>query len=366
MLSGKSVNEPLMPSDVISLAEFEKLLVQIVEDRPNGEQYQFMSSLVLDIPEARELARMDPFNPGYKAVAMELYLYLRGRAELGYVAARDELSAVLPENLWTGLIPWSFRDAKMVSEHVLAWGHILEHLNLPPGGAVLEYGPGSGQFLIMAARLGYRACGVDIDTLALNGIRAQSAHLNLTVETERAEFGEGFGDERFDTILFYESFHHAFHFDTLLAQLHSRLKRGGRIILCGEPVVSDVTDGIPYPWGPRLDALSVFCMRRFGWMELGFTHDYLVEVVRLAGWAVTHHPYPRSGRATIYVLRPVNDAAEDVPSATPDAQLHEQIRRLKSELTEIRASTSWRVTSPMRASKNWCRRLRGHGSRRTE
>ena len=63
----------------------------------------------------------------------------------------------------------------MVSEHLLAWGHIFAHLNLPSGGSLLEYGPGSGQLLLMLARMGYRACGVDIDAVALEGIRAQGA-----------------------------------------------------------------------------------------------------------------------------------------------------------------------------------------------
>lgn len=276
-----------------SLAEFNMLLDQIGDGVPNGDQYQHMSKLILDFPEARKLARMDPFKPEYKVAAMELYLSLRGRNEQTYVATRDEASAgELPANLWTGLIPWSFRDAKMVSEHVLAWGHILGHLNLPAGGALLEYGPGSGQLLLMAARIGYRACGVDIDARAIEGIRAQAAHLNLAVETERAQFGQGFKDQTFDSILFYEAFHHAFDFDDLLIRLHDQLKPGGRVVLCGEPVVDTVTDGIPYPWGPRLDALSVFCMRRFGWMELGFTHDYLMKVARLKGWAPTFHQFP--------------------------------------------------------------------------
>jgi SAM-dependent methyltransferase len=342
-----------------SLTEFNALLDRIGNGVPNGEQYQRMSSLILEFPEARKLAGMDPFSTDYKAAVMEFYLSLRGRAEQGYVVARDEAPAgEMPEDVWTGLIPWSFRDARMVSEHVLAWGHILGHLNLPDGGALLEYGPGSGQLLMMAARMGYRAYGVDIDAVALAGIRAQATHLNLPVETERAEFGRGFADQTFDTVLFYESFHHAFDFDDLLTRLHDRLNPGGRVVLCGEPVVSDVTDGIPYPWGPRLDALSVFCMRRFGWMELGFTHDFLMKITRLKGWVSTFHPFPNCGRAAIYVLEPTDRKPDAPPLARSDDRLLEQIRSLQLELAGVRASTSWRVTSPLRASKRLFDRLR--------
>ncbi|HXP08985.1 MAG TPA: class I SAM-dependent methyltransferase [Acidobacteriaceae bacterium] len=298
-------------------AKFNALLEEIGAGVPNAEQYQQMSTLILDFPEARTLAGMDPFQPSYKAAAMTLYLSLRGRAEQGYDARRDEASAgSLPQNLWTGLVPWSFQDAGMVSEHLLAWGHILAHLNLPPGGSLLEYGPGSGQLLLIVARTGYRACGVDIDEVALDGIRAQATHLGLPVETQRAEFGQGFEGEAFDTILFYEAFHHAFEFEQLLRTLHHRVKPAGRIVLCGEPVVSKQTEGIPYPWGPRLDGLSVFCMRRFGWMELGFTHDFLMEITRRTGWTTSFHPFPNSGRAAVYVLRKTAQDSIAAPTAT--------------------------------------------------
>ena len=335
-----------------STVEFVGLLEKIGDGVPDAEQYQRMSGLILDFPEARRLNRMDPLSPSYRAAAMDLYLSLRGRAEQGYVAARDEAPAAqLPENVWTGLIPWSFHDAGMVSEHLLAWGHILAHLNLPEAGSVLEYGPGSGQVLIMLSRIGYRACGVDIDAVALAGIEAQSAHLGLSVETERAEFGAGFDGQKFDCILFYEAFHHAFDFDRLLTGLHGRLNPGGRVVLCGEPIVAAPFDGIPYPWGPRLDALSVFCMRRFGWMELGFTHDFLMQIAEATGWTARFHPFANCGRAAVYVLEAAQAGAGKPERPPADAFLNEQVQTLQRELAAIQASTSWRLTIPLRASK---------------
>ncbi len=286
-----------------TMDEFDALLREIGDGVPDTAQYRRMSGLVLEVPQSRMLARLDPASPAYREAAMALYLSLRGRPGEGYDAGRDEAPATPPPaNPWTGLVPWSFRDAGMLSEHVLAWGHILSRLDLPPGGSVLEYGPGSGQLLLMLARSGYRACGVDIDAGALAGIEAQARHLSVELETECAEFGQGFGERRFDRILFYESFHHAFEFEALLRRLHDRLLPGGRIILCGEPVVADGSAAVPYPWGPRLDALSVFCIRRFGWMELGFTHAYLVRIAGGTGWSIHYHALPGCARAAIYVL----------------------------------------------------------------
>jgi hypothetical protein len=73
--------------------EFAALLDQIGDGVPNAEQYSRMSDLILDFSDTRRLARMDPFSPGYKTAAMELFLSVRGRAGEGYVAARDEPSA---------------------------------------------------------------------------------------------------------------------------------------------------------------------------------------------------------------------------------------------------------------------------------
>ncbi len=298
---------------------FARLLDTIGDGVPDARQYQMMPSVVLDFPQARGIAVLDPFSAAYRDQAMAFYLALRGRAEQSYVVARDEAaSAGLPARLWTDLTPWVSRDLNLVAEHSLAWGHIFRHVNLPVGGSLLEYGPGSGQILLILARMGFRACGVDIDPVALESIRAQAAHLDLAVETERAEFGGGFAGERFDCILFYEAFHHAFDFDALLLGLHDRIKPGGRIVLCGEPITRAPYGAIPYPWGPRLDALSVFCIRRFGWMELGFTHDFLIELARATGWRARLHRFPRCHRASVYVL------TEDAPAP---CSLHEARRR---------------------------------------
>ena len=155
----------------------------------------------------------------------------------------------------------------------------------------------------MLARLGLRAHAVDIDEGSLAQVRAQSDAMGLGVRTERAVFGEGFEGEAFDRIVFFEAFHHAIDFMPLLARLQRRLKPGGRIVFCGEPVLGEGAPSVPYAWGPRLDALSIFCMRRWGWMELGFTERFFVEALQRTGWAVEHRPSAECGRAHAYVAR---------------------------------------------------------------
>ena len=332
------------------MSEFKQIFEQIGTGVPDAALYLKMSTLFIEVPEAASLKAMDPFDPAYRIAVVALYLSIRGRPEEGYKPTRDEISTFgQPKNLWTDTIPWSFRDASTLSEHCAAWGSVFAHAELPEGGRILEYGPGSGQILIMAARMGYHAYGVDIDHGALECIRNQADSLGLTVMTEQAEFGDGFDEQTFHTILFYEAFHHALEFEDLLVRLQSRVCPGGRVLLCGEPIVEETFNGIPYPWGPRLDALSVFCMRRFGWMELGFTHAYFVEVAKRCGWIAVHFPDNRTGRASLYVLQRVGEYSEKPKRLSGEVEmLNARIAQLEHALRSIKSSSCWRLTAPIR------------------
>lgn len=283
---------------------FEAALAPFESAAPDGEAYQRLAGLTMDHPLAAVLARLDPFSDAYRDGAMALYRDLSGRSA-GYEPARDEQShTAAPPNPWTDLPPWSFGQPALVAEFLLSWGRILRLLDAPAGGRVLEYGCGTGQLLLVLARAGLRAHGVDIDAASVGIARQQAEALGLPVALEVAPFGEGFAGERFDRIVFFESFHHAWDFERLLARLHERLASGGRVVFCGEPIVPGPQPPVPFPWGPRLDALSVLCMRRWGWMELGFQHEFFVRALRRGGWRVAFHPMPECGRANAYVAEP--------------------------------------------------------------
>ncbi len=310
-----------MTLTVRTLAEFNAE-IEAMGDVPDGAAHQRLSQITVHHPAVDRMKRLDPFSPAYREAALDLYFDLRGRAGDGYQPARDEKAYLpAPPDPFIGLTPWVFQDTSMVAEFLESWGQILRGMALPANSnaSVLEYGPGSGQLLLMLAKMGFSAHGVDIDETALGMIRRQAEAMGLTLRTERAAFGEGFAGERFDRIFFFEAFHHAFDFEALLRRLQDRVTPGGRLILCGEPVVPVPQPGVPYPWGPRLDALSVFCMRRYGWMELGFTHDFFMEALNRNGWyAEFSHP-PGCQRAHTYVAQRLIDrpTEPDAPSPPP-------------------------------------------------
>ena len=287
-------------------AEFEAALSAIGDGAPDSIQYQALSAIALTHELAPRLLTLDPFSADYKAMVLGIYRDLRG-SDRDYAPEQDEKSGMtLPQDLIRGVSPWFFRDTGLVSEFLLSWGQIMRALALPPGSdaKILEYGTGSGQLLLFLARLGLQASAVDIDAASLELVRAQAVAMQLDVRTERGAFGEGFDGEEFDRIIFFEAFHHAIDFTELLGRLRRRLRPGGLLVLCGEPVVGAAMPAVPYPWGPRLDGLSVFCIRRYGWMELGFTEPFLIEALQRHGWLVDVRTIPACGRATTYVARP--------------------------------------------------------------
>jgi len=74
-----------------------------------------------------------------------------------------------------------------------------------------------------------------------------------------------------------------------LKRLPGLLNPGGLVAFCAEPIVGDGTPWLPYPWGLRLDGLSLLAIRRWGWMEVGFCESYFKKLLRSLGWTIAYH-----------------------------------------------------------------------------
>lgn len=297
--------------EVATIEEMRALIARITSGEAGSAEQAYRDLTGVQLRPPPVCARMretDPFSPEYAAMAMQLAAELRGRP--GYDPARDERlgHGMQDRDLWTGLSPWDFGSPALMAEFFDCYAAMLRQIGAPPGARVLEYGPGSGQFLLALARLGYHCHAVDIEPEYLHVIRRQAEAMGLRIRCQRGMFGEGFGTQRFDAILFFEAFHHAPDFLALLRRLRRRLNPGGRLILCGEPIFPPgLTDGpIPYPWGPRLDAISIEAFQR-GWMELGFQLDFILEALRRSGWHPTLITHPTTFRANMIVSSVAGD-----------------------------------------------------------
>jgi SAM-dependent methyltransferase len=89
-------------------------------------------------------------------------------------------------------------------------------------------------------------------------------------------------DGAYDVALFFESFHHCADHLTMLRRLHDIVRPDGFVVFASEPVHT-----MPFPWGPRLDGLSVWSSRTYGWLELGFQKGYFAEALQRTGWRGT-------------------------------------------------------------------------------
>ena len=199
--------------------------------------------------------------------------------------------------------PYYTRSAQTVGDQVMAFGYIIKTMNLPSGASILEFGPGWGNTTVTLARMGYAVTAVDIEPKFLDIIQSRAKLLALSINTVCGSFGpvndSNGTPAKFDAVLFFESFHHCSDHLKLIRELPAMLKDGGIVVFASEPI----TDLFPVPWGVRLDGMSVWSIRQFKWLELGFKESYFLQTMKSEGWSVTKHVCPDTHLGVIFVAR---------------------------------------------------------------
>jgi 2-polyprenyl-3-methyl-5-hydroxy-6-metoxy-1,4-benzoquinol methylase len=202
--------------------------------------------------------------------------------------------------------------------HYLRLSKALHAANLPKGGRVLDMGCGWGLSSEFLAQLGFDVDAVDINPLFIELVGRRAARLNLKIRPQCVSF-DAYESELavFDAVLFYECFHHAVRPSHLLARIRKFMKPDAKLILVGEPI-----QHVYWPqWGLRLDPLSVYCIRKFGWFESGWSESYLRRIVARNG--MTPHVYqsddPAIGAYLIACTKYDLDAAALAMLADPSA-----------------------------------------------
>ncbi len=251
---------------------------------------------------------LDPFSSAYLDQVLKLYATITGQQR--YDAAHNELAPYLANqsvNFLSAPPPYRVGSTDFLGEFLVSWGFILKTLALKPGQKLLEYGPGSGNLAIMAARNGCDVTVVDVERSYIDGIKRQCDALEIPIKAHVGEFGSvPDPNERFDAVLFFEAFHHALRHNDLLCDLHNIAADDGVIAFAGEPIIAagDFWEPlVPFPWGPRCDLLSLWAMHTYGWMELGFRESYFTEALARAGWQVAKHVCPITFRGNTFVAR---------------------------------------------------------------
>ena len=125
--------------------------------------------------------------------------------------------------------------------------------------------------------------GVDINPGFVDLVNRRAAHSGWPIRAERGTFESIPGTDLFDAAMYYECLHHAVLPWVALGAAFARLKPGGRVLLVGEPVNDRWKS-----WGVRLDNLSVYCIRKFGWFESGWSVPFITDCLVHAGFAIEH------------------------------------------------------------------------------
>ncbi|WZO99225.1 class I SAM-dependent methyltransferase [Isosphaeraceae bacterium EP7] len=226
---------------------------------------------------------LDPFSEAYVSQQLALYREIVGRdpdpvdTEQYKIAVKLHAAAAHPLN---------DRNLSVTAKHMAAISNVIALAGLPHAARVLDLGCGWGQTSEILAYCGAEVVAVDINPLFVDLVRQRAKRLGLPITAEVGTF-EGFSSaEPFDMVFYYECLHHAIRPWVALEFAARHVKPEGLIAFAGEPL-----NALWWKhWGLRLDAISVYCIRKYGWFESGWSAEFLIACFERAGFVLRLHP----------------------------------------------------------------------------
>jgi 2-polyprenyl-3-methyl-5-hydroxy-6-metoxy-1,4-benzoquinol methylase len=235
----------------------------------------------------------NPFSQDYLSEVTKTWELVSGRPKYTVSLEQDSNMQVNEDQL-RSIYPFGSQDLAFTAEYWLGVYFILKQLTSVQGRKIVEYGVGWGNLTTSLLQAGFDVTAVDIERKWLKLLEMRVARLQPsgTLTTMHGEFGElPDSQEQYDAVLFFECFHHSLHHDNVIAKLIRRLKTNGVLIFAAEAIYP----GYPIPWGVRQDGHSLWAIRSFGWMELGFSEDYFILLLRRHNLSLDRNTCPQAG-----------------------------------------------------------------------
>lgn len=271
---------------VKSMTELDRRLdaAAVAASRSDDEFRAALSSFALDPLSVVDKFPRDPGSTEYARAQMDLYELIARRP----YETINEKTPFDREHMLKWPFPYSTRSSTVVGDYLMTYGNLIKKMKLPDRARVLEIGSGYGPLTWQLASMGHDVTCVDMDEALLSYVHARTRNLPGRVDTLVADMNTLSIADSFDAIIFFESFHHSADHVGLLKRLPRLLEPKGILVLAGEPIVDKHSVAVPYPWGLRMDGLSLWCIRQHGWFETGFEDEYLKSLMEKLGWSVYH------------------------------------------------------------------------------
>jgi 2-polyprenyl-3-methyl-5-hydroxy-6-metoxy-1,4-benzoquinol methylase len=213
---------------------------------------------------------LDPFGDEYLNQQLVLYTEISGR-QLNQ--NENEHTHIDLDRHIAARNPYDHPDPTTLAVHVIRLCSAMRLAKAHRGARLLDMGCGWGLSSELASYLGFEVHALDINDNFIKLVDERSRRLKLGIKSIHSSFDEFATDEKFDMVLFYECLHHAVTPWVLLEKMARVLVDQGKILICGEPI-----NEYWWPtWGLRLDPLSVYCIRKFGWFESGWSTDFILK-----------------------------------------------------------------------------------------
>ena len=220
---------------------------------------------------------LDPFGQAYCDQQLALYRELSGRS---FDQSVNEHTHVDLARHVASPNPYDHPDPSILANHVTRLSKAFRLAGLKRDGALLDMGAGWGLSSELGAYLGLQVTAVDINPLFVELIRARAGKSGLPIEAVASSFADFEPQQAYDAVFFYECLHHALKPWTLLEKLGTHLSAEGCIVLAGEPI----NEIWWRHWGMRLDPLSLYCIRKYGWFETGWSMAFVRDMFIRAGF----------------------------------------------------------------------------------
>ncbi|MCF4130218.1 class I SAM-dependent methyltransferase [Methylobacterium sp. SyP6R] len=267
-------------------------------ESPEGQTLLNNFALSYDTPVDQHL---DPYSDAYVAAQVALYQEISGRV---LDQSTNELTQFDIDSHAAATNPYGWRDPSRLVLHHLRIGRALRLAGLPATPRVLDIGAGWGLTTEFLAMLGADVVALDINPDFVALINRRAVRLNLPITALVGTFETFQVDGRFDMVFFYEALHHAVRPWQVIARCADRLKTAGVIAFAAEPI----QDAWWPHWGLRLDGVSVYCIRKFGWFESGWSEPFTHDMFRRVGLNLVLEPDAEAGGGTTGVARPLTSA----------------------------------------------------------